>query len=34
MRAGADHGSQLRVDERLINRLGGLRNSISGIGIA
>jgi len=34
MRAGADHRGQFGIDERLIDRFGGLLNPISSIGIA
>jgi hypothetical protein len=34
MRCRTNHRGQLRIDERLIDRFGGLRNPISGIGIA
>ena len=34
VRAGANHRGQLRVDQRLIDGLGGLLDPISGIGIA
>jgi hypothetical protein len=34
MRAGTDHRGQLGINKRLIDRLGGLLNPLTGIGIA
>jgi hypothetical protein len=34
VRGSADHRGQFRIDERLIDRLGGLLDPISGVGIA